>query len=336
MLFKGLSFIDHKYVEEAAADASAEKSHGKKILRRPFLAAAIIAVMLVLSGFTYVVLTGSEWFKGFFSGRIEQELSPGQTGFVDHYTQVIGQSVTVDGFTLTVEAVIADSHNAYIMLRLQAPDGTVLDQDDYYSWPRRTEDGKDLEREFYKADDPSLIYGGGTMENIEDEDPLDNSCIILFSLRQSGSEMMPALEEGVLYKLHLTDLQYWDEETETSVLLVEDGVWDFDIVFESLNDDVVEMVTEPVPASFNEFSIEVTSFKLRTMSAEATYSGREDEKGILLFVDSAVVLKDGTRVPIIPRVFGPGGEAGFSLSSPVVLDEVDYVELRDGTRIPME
>lgn len=62
----------------------------------------------------------------------------------------------------------------------------------------------------------------------------------------------------------------------------------------------------------------------------------EDEKGILLFVDSAVVLKDGTRVPIIPRVFGPGGEAGFSLSSPVVLDEVDYVELRDGTRIPME
>lgn len=40
-------------------------------------------------------------------------------------------------------------------------------------------------------------------------------------------------------------------------------------------------------------------------------------------------------VSIMPTSFDPSGSAGLSLDCPIDLAEVDYVELRDGTQLPM-
>ena len=45
--------------------------------------------------------------------------------------------------------------------------------------------------------------------------------------------------------------------------------------------------------------------------------------------------KDGTAVSILTTSFDPSGSAGLSLDCPIDLAEVDYVELRDGTQLPM-
>ena len=60
-----------------------------------------------------------------------------------------------------------------------------------------------------------------------------------------------------------------------------------------------------------------------------------DERCWACFAYANVVLKDGTTVSIHPTDFDPSGSAGFSLDSPIDLAEVDYVELRDGTRLPI-
>lgn len=327
-LFIGLGSIRTEYYVEAE---ECTPHTGK---RKTVLIAVLVAAALLLAGCAYLVLSETDWFKHFFSGQMQQALSSGQNAYIEENTQEIGQSVTVDGYTLTVESAIADTRNAFIKLRLQSPPGTALDAHTYWFQPRKTADGG-YEQAFYKVSDPDIrLYSTGTWQAIEDGNPSDNSFSILYTLRNSG-ENSPPFEAGAAYRLHITDLEAFYDEENRSEYLTEDGVWDFDIVFQQLNDDSVQLVTAPVPVSCNDISIEVTSFELRTMSARAVYTGREDEKGIVCFADSAVVLKDGTRVSLRPNIFGPGGTASFVLSSPIVLEEVDYVELRDGTRIPM-
>lgn len=337
-LLIGLSHIDRKFIEESENDTILEendirKSRQQKVLRKPFLLAAIIALMFFLMGCAYIVLSEADWFKSFFSERMGQNLSENQAIYIDENTQKLGQSVTVDGYTLTVESAIADSRNAYIKLILQSPPWTALDADIYWFEPRKETNGNGYEETFTKIDGPGEGYGAGTWQGIDDGNPNDNSYTIMYALSQTINAELPSFEEGVTYRLHITDLEGYYEEDNRSVLLTENGVWDFDIVFDSINDDSVELITTPVSTAYNDISVDVTSFELQTMSAQAKFTGRDDEKGIICFVDSAIVLKDGTRVEFGPNTFGPSGEASFILSSPIVLDEVDYVELRDGTKI---
>ena len=335
-----LKHVSDSIVEEAEygtfsvrADNGVKNDKATRLFRRPFLVAAIITMMLLLMGCAYIVLSEADWFKSFFSDRMGQNLSENQAIYIDANTQKLGQSVTVDGYTLTVESAIADSRNAYIKLVLQGPPWKALDADIYWFEPRKEINGGGYEETFTKIDGPGEGYGAGTWQGIDDGNPNDNSFTIMYALSQTINAELPSFEEGVTYRLHITDLEGYYEDDNCSVLLTENGVWDFDIVFDSINDNSVELITTPIATKYNEFAVEVTSFELQTMSAHATYTGRNDEKGIMCFIDSAVVLKDGTRVEFRPNTFGPSGEASFILSSPIVLDEVDYVELRDGTKI---
>lgn len=328
----GLSYIDGKFIEESERDSCAPKH--RSVLKKPVLLAAMIGLMLFLMG--CYVLSEADWFKSFFSERMDQGLSENQAAFIEDNTKKLGQSVTVDGYTLTVASAIADARNAYIKLILEGPPGTALDADIYWYKNRKTSEGDGYEDSFFKLGGPEEGYGAGTWQGVDDGNPNDNSFTILYALTQTINPELPSFEEGVTYRLHITDLEGYYEDENRSVLLTEDGVWDFDIVFDSINDSSVQLITEPVSAAYNDVSVEVTSFELQTMSARAVFTCRDGERGIICFADSAVVLKDGTRVEFRPSTFSPTGDASFLLSSPVVLDEVDYVELRDGTKIPIQ
>ena len=101
-----------------------------------------------------------------------------------------------------------------------------------------------------------------------------------------------------------------------------------------MNDETVELISQPVTVSCNDVSLNLTSLKLRTMGVVAAFDA-ENERCWACFAYANVVLKDGTTVAIHPIDFDPSGSAGFSLDSPIDLAEVDYVELRDGTQLPM-
>ena len=76
-----------------------------------------------------------------------------------------------------------------------------------------------------------------------------------------------AFEAGVPYILHLTDLTQWDDGGGT---ILAEGPWDFEIVFDHLNDGQLELISQPATVSANGASLTLTSFKLGTMGAEVT------------------------------------------------------------------
>ena len=329
-LFIALGSISPKYYEEAENDTIASL-RGHKSLRRPLLIAAVIAALLLLVGCGYVVLSETQWLQSFFSHQKGQPLSQGQSAYIEENTQVIGQSVTVNGYSVTVESAIAEERVACIRLRLEGSGIT-----DIYSGsfrPRPLADGSGYESLFFEKGHTSAEespYGLGRWIFSPDR----NGISILIQLDQSADPNAPSFEAGVPYVLHLTDL-YVNGFGQSERILTE-GVWDFEIVFDHLSTDSAELINSPITVTHENISLRVTSLSLRTMGIDVRFDpGAYDYLGRNCFEDSWVVLKDGTRVSAYPQFYNPSGSAGLSLDCPIDLAEVDYVELRDGTQLPM-
>ena len=329
-LFIALGNISPEYYDEAENDTIAS-SQGHKSLRRPLLIAAVIAALLLLVGCGYVVLSETQWLQSFFSHQKGQPLSQGQSAYIEENTQVIGQSVTVNGYSVTVESAIAEERVACIRLRLEGSGIT-----DIYSGsfrPRPLADGSGYESLFFEKGHTSAEespYGLGRWIFSPDR----NGISILIQLDQSADPNAPSFEAGVPYVLHLTDL-YVNGFGQSERMLTE-GVWDFEIVFDHLSTDSAELINSPITVTHENISLRVTSLSLRTMGIDVRFDpGAYDYLGRNCFEDSWVVLKDGTRVSAYPQFYNPSGSAGLSLDCPIDLAEVDYVELRDGTQLPM-
>ena len=325
-LLIGLSYIDPKYIEESETDLPA----GYAIVWKPLLIAAFIAALL-LAGCGYVVLSESQWLQSFFSRQKGQPLSQGQSAYIEQNTQLIGQSITINGYTLTVVSALAEERVACIRLRLEGPGITDIYSGDFR--PRPLADGEGYESLFFKKGRTCYEespYGSGRWIFSPD----GNGISILIQLDQSGDPDAPSFEAGVPYVLHLTDL-YVNGFGESLALLTE-GVWDFEIVFDHLNTDSAELLHSPITITHENISLRITSVKLRTMGIDVRFEpGPYDYLGRDCFDDSWVVLKDGTRVSIYPQFYHPSGSAGLSLDCPIDLKEVDYVQLRDGTMLFM-
>ena len=325
-LLIGLSCIDPKYIEESEKDTPARHV----IAWKPLLIAAVIAALL-LAGCGYVVLSEAQWLQSFFSRQKGQPLSQGQSAYIEQNTQVIGQSVTVNGYTVTVESAFAEERVACIRLRLEGPGLADIYSGDFR--PRPLADGRGYESLFFEKGHASAEespYGLGRWIFSPD----GNAISILIQLDQSANPDAPSFEAGVPYVLHLTDL-YVNGFGQTERILTE-GTWDFEIVFDHLNTDSAELISLPITITHENISLRVTSVKLRTMGIDVRFApGAYDYLGRDCFEDSWVVLKDGTRVSVFPQFYNPRGSAGLSLDCPIDLAEVDYVELRDGTQLPM-
>lgn len=325
-LLMGLSYIDSRYIEESEKDLP----FGRAIAWKPLLIAAVIAALL-LAGCGYVVLSESQWLQSFFTRQKGQPLSQGQSAYIEQNTQVIGQGVSINGYTVTVESALAEERVACIRLRLEGPGLT-----DIYSGsfrPRPLADGTGYEALFFEKGSTCYeesSYGLGRWIFSQD----GNAISILIQLDQSADPDAPSFEAGVPYVLHLTDLHV-NGFGQSEELLTE-GVWDFEIVFDHLNTDSAELLSSPITITHTYTSLRVTSLRLRTMGIDVRFEpGDYDYLGRACFEDSWVVLRDGTRVSIYPQFYNLGGSAGLSLDCPIDLKEVDYVEFRDGTRIPM-
>ena len=325
-LLIGLSYIDPKYIEESETDLPA----GYAIVWKPLLIAAFIAALL-LAGCGYVVLSESQWLQSFFSRQKGQPLSQGQSEYIEQNTQLIGQSITINGYTLTVVSALAEERVACIRLRLEGPGITDIYSGDFR--PRPLADGEGYESLFFKKGRTCYEespYGSGRWIFSPD----GNGISILIQLDQSGDPDAPSFEAGVPYILHLTDL-YVNGFGESLALLTE-GVWDFEIVFDHLNTDSAEFLHSPITITHENISLRITSVTLRTMGIDVRFEpGPYDYLGRDCFDDSWVVLKDGTRVSIYPQFYHPSGSAGLSLDCPIDLKEVDYVQLQDGTMLFM-
>ena len=92
---------------------------------RSLLIAAMVALMLLLVGCTIAYTQG--WFVGFFQKKTITPLTDEQIQYIEENEQHIGETQTLNGWTVELHSAITDGTTGYIILGITAPEGTPLD-----------------------------------------------------------------------------------------------------------------------------------------------------------------------------------------------------------------
>lgn len=94
--------------------------------RKMWLIAAVIALTLLLVGCAVAYASG--WFQQIFSARSETPLSSEQIQYIQNNEQIVGQSQTINNWTVDLKSTICDGRTGYLVFQITAPDDVDLEQ----------------------------------------------------------------------------------------------------------------------------------------------------------------------------------------------------------------
>ena len=103
------------------------RANGKMKMKRAVLIAAVIALTLLLVGCA-VAAYANGWFQQIFSARSETPLSSEQIQYIQNNEQIVGQSQTINDWTVDLKSTICDGRTGYLVFQITAPDGMDLEQ----------------------------------------------------------------------------------------------------------------------------------------------------------------------------------------------------------------
>lgn len=322
-------------IDEGAIEAARQAMPRKRARRAG--AVLVAAAMLALAVSACAAVSGSEWFLDFFARRSQAELEQGQSAYIEANTQNIGKSLTRDGYTLTLESAFTDGTHAFINATLTAPKGVVLGADSYSAEIL----------DFPTNEDGDAFSGGAGWEYTEDGDRTDNVAGMLFTMDVSAwCWDRISLAEKHTWTVTFGDLtanwrENWDtEQARVRRETVCEGPWKFTFTFSAVDDREIELVSEPVtcvttnsPFAYGEYiDAQITSFRLRAMSARVQFRFAEFEERNGDFGNIYVVMKDGSRV-LLERSSGGPNMNGYTFDAPIVLEDVDHVLLPNGVEL---
>ena len=119
-LLRQMGTIDPAFIEEAAP------GWGRRSSRRvvAVILAAALALLLVSCGVAAAIYGDSiqNWFSHYWEAVTGREMGEGQTAIIDHLTQEIGLSQTMDGITVTVDSATVGDDCFYLLLRVEGAD----------------------------------------------------------------------------------------------------------------------------------------------------------------------------------------------------------------------
>lgn len=326
-----IGMIDDKAILDAKERGSASRLGGRGMGRR--LGTLLLAAVLILSlaAVAYAIVK-SDWFKSFFESESNRELTPDQQQFLEENSVGVGESVTVDGYTVTLEAALCDDWELYLKLRIVAPDGITLD------FPNADDGSCLFEDVSYhsSAVDPSSVryrMRGGGWQPLVDGDGKENTATVVFY--EQTVEGDHAFTDGEVWNVTLRNLMISQQDPEKDFfcheyLLLAEGEWNFTIPLTEMNERL-ELIDEPVafatpygnlngPVEY--VDILITSFELRPFGATCKFVADTDS---LDSFDALVVMKDGSEVRA-QRSMG----FSYQFDAPLLLENVAYVLLQNG------
>ena len=357
MLLEAMDGVDPALVR-AARTMGGQKRRGARRRAITVLLAAVLTLALATTAYAY--LSGADWFKSWFAKISDMELTPGQMEYIEEQTVDVGQSVTKNGWTVTVETAMADQNRAYIMLGIKAPAGTDLfagegtffpdldlistdpamgEYDIYIETAQRVEDGDGLNHTarllceaFIKTDIidysyPWVLTLGDfrTIAYIQNE-PVETlhgegPWSVEFYMTSPVAEEVELISEPMVCQGQRSR-RLREEEKADHVEAAEENIVS---VWEDQMMEDVWFVTEYV-------DILLTSFKLSPLGASCTYEYSGDDEGYptLIAWDVQAVMKDGSAV-----AFEGGTGTLFYFPAPIDISEVDHIQLPNGYTIPM-
>ena len=302
-------------------------------ITRTALVAAIVVLMLGMATVAMAYSGTGSWLLGFFRERSGTGLSSGQQQLIENETINIGSSVTSNDISITVESAISDDYNAYVTLRIEAPEGVDLGGENFR----------------FREESLGIDYSsmGLSYHIFEDEDGKANKLRMLIEVSIIPlADSRFSFRDGVAKVLTLTDICIWPDNgvAGLSDVLVE-GTWSFDIIYgdngnSGLIDRRIELITEAVYCYCSGLmgdsqQVELTSFQLGALGAVIEYMQAPDAMPEALdFFGVLIIMKDGSSVELLPKS-GSVGVFTLRLEAPIVLDEVDHILLPDGIVLPV-
>lgn len=173
-----------------AKQASQASPRPRRLNRLTLIAAAMAAVLVISAG---AAVVASPVVRSYFGNSIGYQQSAVE----------LGESITKNGWTMTLTDCAADDYTVYVGVTLTAPEGTVLDNERGY-----------LFEDWFSPDFPELdVAGSGGYMQVEDENPADNQISFIFTTNlyyNNGNQPL----NGQLMELSLGKLYHntlWNE-----------------------------------------------------------------------------------------------------------------------------
>lgn len=325
--------------KQAAASAPVKTRPTRGILRKILIAAAILSLMIMTA---YAAKYVGQLFSTYFQQERSAQLSDGQIDYIENNLQPsVAQPVVTEaknGYSVSVGSALTDGKIAYITVDIQAPEGVSLEGGDIrflenpLLFPEPSEG-------LVLAPDGSSPDAMCDYATVDDGDGLPNTASLMFKVIPSveSEDVMP-FDGSIHWTMHAEGFEksvFDMEKMDFEYTPLAEGVWEFDLTFQSIDTRKVEFVTEPVSIITSDWIQEeyvhenqITSFTLSGLSYEMKLTQPEIEGEIQDVGDVAIVMKDGSQYTLLRLSAHPG-----SMAAPIILDEVDYILLSNGVKL---
>lgn len=252
-------------LKERLQNHSRETGHRPRRLPAGARLAAVAAVICLLTGAGVAVAAASPTLQGMFGGGAGYGQSSG----------LIGRSVERGGWTVTITDCVGDDLNLYVGLELTAPEGTVLDADDYFFG----EDGWGGTIEFTSPAARGMGMTWTQARQLPDDNPADNRLTFVSSVRGFSDKTGDGRSyNGQQIRMVLPGLYHstgWDQENRKPILVQDCGTtWDFGRMTVSYPDSTIRL--EPnVTVTTLDVEAVVTSIEISPLCVQVHIAGDE-------------------------------------------------------------
>lgn len=309
------------------------------LVRKILIAAAILSLLAVTA---YAAKYVGQLFATYFQQEHFAELSDGQMNYIEQNVQPsVAEPIVTEaenGYSVSVGSALTDGKIAYITVDIQAPEGVSLEGGDIrflenpLLFPEPAEG-------LVLAPDGSSPDAMCDYATVDDGDGLPNTASLMFKVIPSveSEDVMP-FDGSIHWTMHAEGFEksvFDMEKMDFEYTPLAEGVWEFDLTFQSIDTRKVEFVTEPVSIITSDWIQEeyvhenqITSFTLSGLSYEMKLTQPEIEGEIQDVGDVAIVMKDGSQYTLLRLSAHPG-----SMAAPIILDEVDYILLSNGVKL---
>lgn len=329
--------------QEVLKMADRRKTSTHTGLRRAVVLTAAVIVVMAMTVTAFAAEDIAAWFRGFLTEQAEREMTDDQYVFIEQNAVLVGESQTHNGYTVTLESFLADKYDAYFKLKIEAPEGTQLCDS---TWGTS---GKGVR--LIKKSDGRYNEGGG-FYSIEGDSKSNYKLLHMdmqSALPEEAFEEFPDIlpnHEPAEYLLQIDALQdIYLENGEITYKTVAEGPWEFEVDFRNCSMEEVEFMEEPMDYLMiaddhrlvpEKVPIKITSFRVCALriTMEFTYEDEKTRGRTDNFMPCTVVLKDGSTIEMEPGGFYYGA-TDLRTYIPIVLSEIDYIMLPDGTKLPM-
>lgn len=336
-LFCGLSYINEKYIDEAEFLSPVPSKKRKGFV---FLLAAVISLLVIVAVAATVPSASTAWFFSFFGYDTKTEavsaLTENQNDILDASLTEINQSVSHNGYTITLESGLCDGYRALIKCRVDAPAGVSLNGVNYaLTYESNIE---------FPGGAPGNYSGASyTGYPLEDEDPNDNSIMQLLDIIVQPSEGSSfSLANGSKWGFSFSsimELSGSGEDLAWNPLC--EGVWNFEVTFENelLATETTELLKKPVKCLWSlhignhaiPLKAKVFSFELRSLTVSIRYKRPAIAifRGVYLDKPIYLVMKDGSKLLVKVKMTtyrDTFDETLCLFDRPVSADDIAYIE----------